>query len=73
MDAGIGNYLPDATDSSGATEGSDGLKTDVKIKEIKSYDGQVFYNSQYESAESSTGSETQKTGVKTGKKKRKKD
>ena len=72
MDAGIGNYLPDATDSSGATEGSDGLKTDVKIKEIKSYDGQVFYNSQYESAESSTGSETQKTGVKTGKKKRKK-
>lgn len=72
MDAGIGNYLPDASDSSGTTEGTDGLKTDVKIKEIKSYDGRVFYNSQYESAESASGVETQQSGVKTGKKKRKK-
>lgn len=72
MDAGVGNYLPDASDSSATNEGTDGLKTDVKISEISSYDGRVFYNSQYESAESSTGKDAPKTGAKTGKKKRKK-
>ena len=72
MDAGIGNYLPDASDSSGSSEGSDGLKIDVKISEISSYEGRVFYNSQYESASGSDGKETSKTGMKTGKKKRKK-
>lgn len=71
MDAGIGNYLPDAADGA-SEEGTDGLRTDVKISEISSYGGRVFYNNQYESAASSEGSETQKTGTKTGKKKRKK-
>lgn len=72
MDAGIGNYLPDASDASGSNEGSDGLKTDVTISEIASYEGRVFYNNQYESADGSTGKDTSKSGVKTGKKKRKK-
>ncbi len=73
MDAGIGNYLPDASDASDSNEGTDGLKTDVKISEIISYEGRVFYNNQYESADSNTGKETSKSGVKTGKKKRKKN
>lgn len=71
MDAGIGNYLPDASEGA-SEEGTDGLRTDVKISEISSYEGRVFYNNQYASAASSEGSETQKSGVKTGKKKRKK-
>ena len=72
MDAGIGNYLPDASDVGVTNEGSDGLKIDVKISEISSYGGRVFYNSQYESASTDNGKELPKSGVKTGKKKRKK-
>lgn len=72
MDAGIGTYLPDASDNSTSSEGTDGLKTDVKISEISSFEGRVFYNSQYESAESNGGKEVPKNGVKTGKKKHKK-
>ena len=71
MDAGIGNYLPDASDGM-SEEGTDGLRTDVKISEISSYDGRIFYNNQYESASSNEGTETQKSGIKTGKKKRRK-
>lgn len=71
MDAGIGNYLPDASEGA-SEEGTDGLRTDVKISKISSYEGRVFYNNQYESASSDAGSETQKSGIKTGKKKRKK-
>lgn len=71
MDAGIGNYLPDASEGA-FEEGTDGLRTDVKISEISSYEGRVFYNNQYESAVSNEGLETQKSGIKTGKKKRKK-
>lgn len=71
MDAGIGNYLPDASEGA-SEEGTDGLRTDVKISEISSYEGRVFYNNQYESASSDEGTETQKSGIKTGKKKRKK-
>ena len=71
MDAGIGNYLPDASEGA-FEEGTDGLRTDVKISEIASYEGRVFYNNQYESASTGEGSETQKIGIKTGKKKRKK-
>lgn len=72
MDAGIGNYLPDASDASGTNEGSDGLKTDVTISEIASYTGRVFYNNQNESADKNSGKSTSKTGVKAGKRKRKK-
>lgn len=72
MDAGIGGYLPDASDNSVTNEGTDGLKTDVKICEISSYDGRIYYSSQYESAESNVGKNTSKPGIKTGKKKRKK-
>lgn len=71
MDAGIGNYLPDASEGA-AEEGTDGLRTDVKISEISSYDGRVFYNNQYESAASGEGTETKKTGIKAGKKRHKK-
>ena len=71
MDAGIGNYLPDASEGA-SEEGTDGLRTDVKISEISSYEGRVFYNNQYESASTSEGKETTKSGIKTGKKKRKK-
>ena len=72
MDAGIGNYLPDSTDESGSHEGNDGLKTDIKINEISTYDGRVMYNRQYETAESGEGAKTPKSGIKTGRKKRKK-
>lgn len=72
MDGGVGSYLPDASDNSTSSEGTDGLKTDIKISEISSYDGRVFYNSQYESAEGGTGKTAPKSGLKTGKKKRKK-
>lgn len=71
MDAGIGNYLPDASEGA-SEEGTDGLRTDVKISEISSYEGRVFYNNQYESAGSNQGADTTKSGIKTGKKKRKK-
>lgn len=71
MDAGIGNYLPD--DSAGVSgEGTDGLLTDLKIREISLYDGKVLYNNQYESASSNEGSKIQKSGIKAGKRKRKK-
>ena len=72
MDGGVGSYLPDASDNSTSSEGTDGLKTDIRIAEISSYDGRVFYNSQYESAESGTGKNAPKSGLKAGKKKRKK-
>ena len=72
MDGGVGSYLPDASDNSTSGEGTDGLKTDIKISEISSYDGRVFYNSQYESVESGTGKDAPKSGLKAGKKKRKK-
>lgn len=72
VDAGVGNYLPDASDMSTVGEGTDGLKKDIKIKEISSYDGRIFFNNQYESAESNTGSSTKGKGVKAGKRKRKK-
>ena len=71
MDAGIGNYLPDSSEGA-SKEGTDGLRTDVRVSEISSYEGRVFYNNQYESASSSTGADTAKAGVKTGKRKRKK-
>lgn len=41
MDAGIGGYLPDASEM-GAESGTDGLRTDVKISEISSYNGRFF-------------------------------
>lgn len=72
MDAGVGSYLPDASDNSVTNEGTDGLKNDVRISEISSYDGRVFYNSQYENAESNIGKDAPKAGIKAGKKKRKK-
>lgn len=72
MDGGIGNYLPDASDETASNEGTDGLKTDIKISEISSYDGRVFYNSQYENAESGIGKNAPKAGLKAGKRKRKK-
>lgn len=72
MDAGIGNYLPDATDCNATTEGTDGLKTDVRISEITSYDGRVHYSSQYENAQSDKGKPTSKNATKAGNKKKKK-
>lgn len=71
MDAGIGNFLPDIS-TEGTNEGNDGLKTDIKIREIVSYDGRIFYNSKYDTAETANGQNTPNTGVKAGKKKRKK-
>lgn len=71
MDAGVGNYLPDTSGDNSSNEGNDGLKTDVTISEITSYDERIFYNSQYESADSSTGKDISKPGFKTGEKKRK--
>ena len=72
MDAGIGNYLPDTSDNSMTSEGTDGLKTDIKINEIVSFDGRMFYNSQYDSAENGKGSLSQTKGIKNGKKKKRK-
>lgn len=72
MDAGIGNFLPDTSEKENINEGNEGLKTDIKIREIVSYDGRVFYDSRYDTAETSDGQNTPKTGIKTGKKKHKK-
>lgn len=55
-----------------SSEGTDGLRTDIKIKEISSYDGRVFYNNQYESAESQNGTAAKGSGIKAGKRKHKK-
>lgn len=71
MDAGIGNYLPDSSEGK-SEEGTDGLRTDVRISEISSYEGRVFYNNQYESAMSDEGKGTNNSGIKVGKKKYKK-
>lgn len=70
IDAGIGNYLPDTSGEAITTEGTDGLKTDIKISEIASYDGRVFYSNQYDSAESSIGKKEKKTAIKVGERKR---
>ena len=72
IDSGVGKYLPDASDAGVSSEGTDGLKTDIKINEISSYDGRTFYNSQYESASSNQGGMVGKSGTKAGKRKRKK-
>ena len=72
MDAGIGNFLPDTSGQEDINEGNDGLKTDIKIKEIVSYDGRVFYDSKYDTAETSSGEKNLNKGIKTGKKKHKK-
>lgn len=66
MDAGIGDYLPDSSDSSGAGEGNDGLKTDLKINEIAKTDGRVLFKNQYESAASSEGKKTPDDAGKVG-------
>lgn len=72
MDAGIGNYLPDASGFDNAQEGTDGLRTDIKISTIQNYDGDIIYNNQYENASANSGTATGGAGNKTGKKKRKK-
>ena len=72
MDAGIGSYIPDATDKTGLGEGSDGLRTDVRINAISTEDGQPLYRSQYQSAATSTGAGIDAPAVKAGKKKRRK-
>lgn len=71
MDAGVGNYLPDSVDDNGESDGTDGLRTDIRINEISSNEGYVYYNRQYESGESSHGAKTDTHAIKTGKKKRK--
>ena len=72
MDAGIGDYIPDATDQTGLGAGSDGLKMDLKIKTIRSKDGSSLYNNQLQSAATSSGTDVDSPAVKAGKKKRKK-
>lgn len=72
LDAGIGGYIPDATDETGGREGSDDLKIDVKIQDIKTDDGRTLYNQQYSSAESAEGKDQGGSGIKVGTKKRKK-
>lgn len=71
MDAGIGNYLP-ANDGQATSEETDALRTDIKINQITSAEGRVFYKRQYESAESATGADTGSGGTPAGKKKHKK-
>ena len=71
MDAGIGNYLPDAAGFNNSQEGTDGLRTDIKISQIENYNGDVLYNNQYESGAASKGKASSNSGTKTGTKKRK--
>ena len=71
MDAGIGNYLPDISRTDGTTEGNDGLKKDVKIRDISSYDGRILYDARYDTAAASNGKNLPKIGIKAGKKKHK--
>lgn len=71
MDAGIGNYLPDAAGFNNSQEGTDGLRTDIKISQIENYNGDVLYNNQYESGSASKGKASSSSGTKTGTKKRK--
>lgn len=66
IDAGIGSFLPDASDSGTTDKGGDGLRTDVAIKGIQSNDGRVLYNKQAESATSSIGKKIPGKGTKTG-------
>lgn len=70
MDAGIGNYLPDASEEASGT-GADGLRKDVKIREISS-NGQIIYRRQQESAAPSEGDEQKSNAFRTGKKKKRK-
>ena len=70
MDAGIGNYLPDASEEASGT-GADGLRKDVKIREISS-DGQILYRRQQESAAPSEGDKQKSNAFRTGKKKKRK-
>ena len=72
MDAGIGSYIPDSSDSTGLGEGTDGLKTDVKVKSIVTKDGRTIHSSQFQSGATAIVSKSSSPAVKTGKKKRKK-
>ena len=72
MDAGIGGYIPDATDQTGLGEGSDGLRVDIKINAINGKDGRSLYSSQYQSGATSTGTSVDSPAVKAGDKKHRK-
>ena len=72
IDAGIGGYIPDTTDKTGLGEGSDGLKTDVKIRTIVTEDGCFLYGNQYQNAATSAGTAIDFPAVKAGKKRRQK-
>lgn len=72
LDGGVGDFLPDNADNSDKTGGTDGLITDVKIKNISTYDGRILYSSSQTTATGSAGSPMSGYGVKDGEKKRKK-
>ena len=76
MDAGVGGYLPDGSGLGLSTEGTDGLRKDVKVEQILTNEGKVLFSRQTQSAEGATGKKVSghgiKTGVRTRKKKRKK-
>lgn len=69
MDAGIGEYLPDAANCAGIGEGDDGLKLDVRINSIDSKGGKPLYRNQFQSAASDSGEWDRSLAVKAGKKK----
>ena len=66
MDAGIGNYLPDAADTGGVSDNPDDLRTITTVKEISSYQGEVFFKKDYITATGATGEKTDQSGVKIG-------
>jgi len=71
IDAGIGDFLPDSSDSTTKARGNDELRKDLKIKEIKTRNGRVLYKKEYESAKTATGEKVDGTAVKTGKRRNK--
>lgn len=72
LDSGTGGYIPDITRSASGEDGNDGLRTDLKIREIISKGGEILYDNRYVQGEKAEGEPTEETGHKTGKKKRKK-
>lgn len=69
VDARIGDCIP-ALSQSDLGNGSNKRRIDVKIRDIE-YDGDAIFSTQYDNALLVEGAETKTTGIKTGKKKRK--
>lgn len=66
LDAGGGGFVPDITNTTGIGKGTDGLKTDVRIKSISTRDGTTIVDKRTQEADASVGKKTEVSAHKAG-------